>query len=88
VHGLTRTNRDEQGRTGTRGGRHLVRAGPGRSVFVRELFHPGRQRCPLALELLLHLLDRQLASQARAFEAEGGFTERLYRTRQERRRAP
>ena len=31
------------------------------------------------------LLDRQLAAQARAFETEGGFTERLYRTRANRR---
>jgi four helix bundle suffix protein len=33
------------------------------------------------------LLDRQVASQAAAFEAEGGFTERLYRTRSRKRRA-
>jgi len=32
------------------------------------------------------LLDRQLAAQARAFEEEGGFTERLYRTRQQARK--
>jgi four helix bundle suffix protein len=32
------------------------------------------------------LLDRQLAAQASAFEKEGGFTERLYRTRQSVRR--
>jgi four helix bundle suffix protein len=32
------------------------------------------------------LLDRQLAAQARAFEDEGGFTERLYRVRSQRRR--
>jgi four helix bundle suffix protein len=32
------------------------------------------------------LLDRQLAAQAAAFEREGGFTERLYRVRQDRRR--
>ncbi|MCX7002866.1 MAG: four helix bundle suffix domain-containing protein [bacterium] len=31
------------------------------------------------------LLDRQLAAQAQAFETEGGFTERLYRTRHIRR---
>ena len=31
------------------------------------------------------LLDRQIAAQAQAFETEGGFTERLYRRRQERR---
>lgn len=32
------------------------------------------------------LLDRQIASLAAAFKKEGGFTERLYRTRQSRRR--
>jgi len=31
------------------------------------------------------LLDRQIASQARAFENEGGFTERLYRVRSQKR---
>ncbi len=31
------------------------------------------------------LLDRQLAAQAQAFEREGGFTERLYRVRSQRR---
>lgn len=31
------------------------------------------------------LLDRQLAAQARAFEQQGGFTERLYRVRSQRR---
>ena len=31
------------------------------------------------------LLDRQVAAQAAAFETEGGFTERLYKTRQARR---
>jgi len=33
------------------------------------------------------LLDRQLAAQARAFETEGGFTERLYKKRQAKRRS-
>ena len=32
------------------------------------------------------LLDRQIAAQSAAFEAEGGFTERLYRVRQEKKR--
>jgi four helix bundle suffix protein len=32
------------------------------------------------------LLDRQVAAQAKSFEEEGGFTERLYRTRVDRRR--
>jgi four helix bundle suffix protein len=38
------------------------------------------------LNLCCHLLDRQLAAQAQAFETEGGFTERLYRVRQQKRR--
>jgi four helix bundle suffix protein len=38
------------------------------------------------LNLTCYLLDRQLAAQAAAFEREGGFTERLYRVRQDRRR--
>lgn len=33
------------------------------------------------------LLDRQLEAQAKAFESEGGFTERLYKERQKRRGA-
>jgi four helix bundle suffix protein len=32
------------------------------------------------------LLDRQIAAQAKSFETEGGFTERLYRTRSANRR--
>lgn len=39
------------------------------------------------LNLACYLLDRQIAAQAAAFEQEGGFTERLYRVRQERRRS-
>lgn len=38
------------------------------------------------LNLCRHLLERQLAAQAEAFEREGGFTERLYRIRSERRK--
>lgn len=37
------------------------------------------------LNLCCHLLDRQLAAQAAAFEKEGGFTERLYRIRRQTR---
>jgi four helix bundle suffix protein len=33
------------------------------------------------LNLCCYFLDRLLAAQAAAFEKEGGFTERLYRTR-------
>ena len=34
------------------------------------------------------LLDRQLKAQAKSFETEGGFTERLHRVRSARRRNP
>ena len=37
------------------------------------------------LNLCCYLLDRQLETQAAAFEKEGGFTERLYKVRSERR---
>ena len=40
------------------------------------------------LNLCCHLLDRQLAAQAATFEQEGGFTERLCRTRTSRKRRP
>ena len=40
------------------------------------------------IEVACALLDRQLASQAAAFEAEGGFTERLYCVRTGQRRNP
>ncbi len=40
------------------------------------------------LAVACSLLDRQLAAQAEAFETEGGFTERLYRIRSERRSTP
>jgi four helix bundle suffix protein len=39
------------------------------------------------LNLCCYLLGRQLESQAQAFESEGGFTERLYRVRSQRRRS-
>ena len=42
----------------------------------------------LLLNVACALLDRQVASQAAAFENEGGFTERLYRVRARKRCAP
>lgn len=40
------------------------------------------------LNLACYLLDRQMAAQAAAFTEEGGFTERLYRVRSQRRNQP
>lgn len=78
---------DEQGRTRT------VRGGDGEGgtspVSVRG---PSVGSSTLVanavlslLNLCCHLLDRQLAAQAKAFETEGGFTERLYRIRSRKR---
>jgi four helix bundle suffix protein len=39
------------------------------------------------LAVACSLLDRQLSAQAKAFETEGGFTERLYRVRSENRKS-
>jgi four helix bundle suffix protein len=39
------------------------------------------------LNLCCYLLDRQIEAQAKAFETEGGFTERLYRVRSARRKS-
>jgi len=82
-HGRARTNTDG----------HRPEAAGSPSVFVREGPCSSVSSATLAanaalslLNLCCHLLDRQLAALARAFEREGGFTERLYRTRQQRRR--
>jgi four helix bundle suffix protein len=55
-------------------GRHDVRESPCPSVFVAN-------GALSLIDLCLYLLDRQLKSQAEAFEKDGGFTERLYRKR-------
>ena len=97
-HGRTQTGTDEHGRRPrTRSSAPVrvgpcafvsVRGGPCRSVSVRvapsaELAANGLLSL---LNLCCYLLDRQLTSQAAAFEQEGGFSERLYRLRSERRR--
>jgi len=78
----TRTNKDEKGTTGAAS--VSVREGRVSSVGSSTLV------ANAALSLLnlgCHLLDRQLAAQAQAFEKDGGFTERLYRIRNQRRRS-
>ena len=59
-----------------------VGARPSRSVFSATLVANATLSL---LNLSCHLLDRQLAAQAKDFETEGGFTERLYRVRAEKR---
>lgn len=82
-HGQARTNTDK------------VRDGPGadQSVSVSDRPCEPIPSSTLAanaalslLNLCCYLLDRQLLAQAEAFEQEGGFTERLYRQRQAKRK--
>jgi four helix bundle suffix protein len=70
---------DEHGQTQTKGPAGVgVRVRP--SPFV--CFANGALSL---LNLCIYLLDRQVRAQAQAFETEGGFTERLYRHRTQRR---
>ncbi len=58
--------------------------------FLRQrglaIWEKGDPRRAELIAVACSLLDRQLTAQAAAFENEGGFTERLYRQRQSRRR--
>jgi four helix bundle suffix protein len=78
----TKTVRDEQGRLSRRTKSLSVAGGRCRSLTSAELAANGALTL---LNLCCYLLDRQLAAQAAAFEREGGFTERLYRTRTQKR---
>lgn len=81
-HGRTRTNTDEEGDIDS-GPSVSVGEGPCKPVPSSALV----ANAALALlNLCSFFLDRQLAAQAAVFEKEGGFTERLYRTRTSRRR--
>ena len=82
-HGRARTNRDKHGQGGSGASSVSVREGPRPSVSSSTLV---ANAALSLLNLCCHLLDRQLEAQARAFENEGGFTERLYRIRQQKRR--
>ncbi len=82
---------DKQGRTGTGTDRRVktqasvsVSVGPCRSVSDSTLVANATLSL---LNLCCYLLDRQLAAQAKAFETEGGFTERLYRVRNAKRKS-
>jgi len=76
-HGRARTNKDEHGTSVS------VRGGPCQSVGSSTLV---ANAALSLLNLCCYLLDRQLAVQAEAFEKEGGFTERLYRIRSQKRK--
>ncbi len=80
--GRTKTSSDEHGRS-TRSGKSLSVVG-GRCLSLKSSELVANAALSL-LNLCCHLLDRQLAAQAAAFEREGGFAERLYRVRTARR---
>ena len=80
--GRTRTSKDEKAET--RNSSVPVREVRGSSVSSSTLV---ANAVLSLLNLCCHLLDRQLAAQAQAFENEGGFTERLYRIRSNKRRS-
>jgi len=76
-----RTNMDEHGQTET--------ASVSVHVSLEEPAFSSTLVANAALSLLnlcCYFLDRQIAAQAKAFEEEGGFTERLYRVRQQKRK--
>lgn len=82
-HGRSRTDRDYHGQAGSGAASVAVREGPCLSVSSSTLV---ANAALSLLNLCCYLLDRQLEAQAQVFENEGGFTERLCRIRQEKRR--
>lgn len=88
-------NTDEHGQTQTEGSQSdSARVSPCESVPVRvPPVSPKALPSVLAangalslLNLCIYLLDRQMQAQAKAFEEQGGFTERLYHRHTEQRR--
>ena len=57
------------------------------TAYIRSTYPEIAANAALALiAVACSLLDRQIAAQAEAFENEGGFTERLYRVRTNKRK--
>lgn len=83
-HRQTRTSTDRENKAASS---VSVSVSPCQSVSAPSGFPPAPSSVLVAnaalslLNLCCHLLDRQLATQAKSFENEGGFTERLYRVR-------
>jgi four helix bundle suffix protein len=80
---LLRTNMDNHGRKERDDSSLPVRVGPSASVPISVFVANATLSL---LNLCCYFLDRQLAAQAKTFETEGGFTERLYRVRSNIRR--
>ena len=82
AHRQTQTNTDNHTRTNRH--KQSVQAGDSPCASVPSSVLVANAALSL-LNLCSHLLNRQIAAQAAAFEEEGGFTERLYRVRRNRR---
>jgi four helix bundle suffix protein len=78
----TRTNTDEQGQSTGASSSVPVSVSPCEPPSSAVLV---ANAALSLLNLACYLLDRQIAAQATAFENEGGFTERLYRVRSQKR---
>jgi four helix bundle suffix protein len=68
--------------SGGRGGQGEAGGQREKAIILSEM---AANAALVLLAVACSLLDRQIAAQAKAFETEGGFTERLYRVRSERR---
>jgi len=80
------TDRHGQTQTKTRTTIPAVRGGPCPSVSPQDFPSVCAANGALSLlNLCIHLIGRQMEAQADAFEKEGGFTERLYKRRTQRR---
>lgn len=86
--GQTRTGTDKRNQGGSPVLSVTVRDGPCSSVYSQLKAQLQANALLSLLNLCCWLLDRQVAAQAAAFEQQGGFTERLYRVRSERRSKP
>ncbi len=77
----------ESGRSGPRGNRAPSSASTSSTSATPPTYPEIAANAALILiNVAAALLDRQIAAQANAFEREGGFTERLYRVRSQKRR--
>jgi len=79
-----RENRGLGGQNGLDGQKTLSTASTSSTMSTTSKYSEVAANAALVLlAVTCSLLDRQLAAQAKAFEAEGGFTERLYKKRRE-----
>jgi four helix bundle suffix protein len=78
----------DRGRSGQSGPHGQKRSTPSTKSTPSTFPELAANAALVLLAVSCSLLDRQLAAQATAFETEGGFTERLYRVRSQKRSSP